>query len=855
MTLSPPGPVCVSPEHVLQGQRSCARSCAIASTPYATIAVASGEDWVASVWDASAGQPIRLLAGHARNIRQCAISEDGLIAATSGKDGSVRVWNTASGSQVWKLQLDGCGTTEACSLTPDGFTLAAIFSNKRLWKQGKDCWLVVADVKNKKQLHTWHFAPANMFQCIISRDASVVAVSLWTKEHASEVRVIDVSTSCAVRRWDCAGDRKPGIALDSCGTLVLIVDGTRLRVCDVNKAEDPRLLSSQYPYVNCSLSGDGHVAVASDQFRYFHVWDVQGGSLCAVLGGHPMRTRACAISADGRKVITACDDSKLRVWNLQNMSRSQLPDEVASSLKGTCSATLPLESSSAPMHFRSSDGEQTDQLASAASQNSSPLQEYPASRHTSESSLVSSKASISSAPRRLYADYGIASSEELSSYKCGEAGQGSMAPRTDENLITKLDDAPEDAANPQCTKLGTSGSSKRVSSGIYRNYSPLPGLIASPLGTESSSGGLSLAGGKGVPTATQRDTEPVSTIVTELSRSSASQPEYSPRLSHDDEAPTRQMRTLSSDAIEAQLGSREGSSSSSAGLKLIDAVSSEVPRANLEGNEDQMSKDPSQHSEPDQNGANIPGSSVVISHDQVSSSEKKHCRRSSTEESQFSKLRGSITDLKAREPSMRFPSVRQQLEGNPSLSLDDFLSSIYMTPQPGGTVPENSVSSSSATTATHPERRNSAANRKGLSFGAPRSLAVKADHDLDALSAEPLSSRFFEFEVCPQSRDISLVETNNCERDGILGKSDQVTSVKNSFMNAAGSLEGKLSVRQAAKISIRVADQYNAHVKQSATEGERGRAESLYAQHGCTGQGQMVDFQLFMVVTALLTYS
>jgi WD40 repeat protein len=315
-------PTLLSPARIIQAQRTCSRYCAIADTSFSSIALTSGDGSAVGVWDTNTGEPIRFLAGHARNIKGCSISGDGQIGATAGGNGAVCIWNTSTGLQIWKLQMEGCRTTEGCSLTPDGFNICAIFSNTKRRKQGKDCWIVFGNVKNKTVVRSWHFAPANIVQCAISEDATIIAVTMWTKDVLSEVRVIEISTRRSLKRWKCSLDYKPGIALDSAGRKVLIADGVQLRICDVLGDVAPRVLSSAYPYVDCVLTADGCRAIATDHHANFHVWDLQTGDICAVLEQHPMRTRACSISMNGRKAITTSEDTQIRVWNLDEIERT-----------------------------------------------------------------------------------------------------------------------------------------------------------------------------------------------------------------------------------------------------------------------------------------------------------------------------------------------------------------------------------------------------------------------------------------------------------------------------------------------------------------------------------------------------
>jgi len=99
-----------------------------------------------SVWDAAAGRRLRVLQGH--EVYDVAFSPDGklLASGSGGLDGSVRLWDWASGEEIRKFP--GQEWVQACrvAFSPDGNLLAALYrretlpgidvSNVRLWRVG-----------------------------------------------------------------------------------------------------------------------------------------------------------------------------------------------------------------------------------------------------------------------------------------------------------------------------------------------------------------------------------------------------------------------------------------------------------------------------------------------------------------------------------------------------------------------------------------------------------------------------------------------------------------------------------------------------------------------------------------------
>ena len=93
-----------------------------------------------------------------------------------------------------------------------------------------------------------------------------------------------------------------------------------LRVRHAATRESPALirdLAGHTDSVNaCAVTPDGrHVVSASDD-RTLKVWELASGRAVATLKDHPDLVTACAVTPDGRHVVSASEDRTLRVWEL-----------------------------------------------------------------------------------------------------------------------------------------------------------------------------------------------------------------------------------------------------------------------------------------------------------------------------------------------------------------------------------------------------------------------------------------------------------------------------------------------------------------------------------------------------------
>jgi WD40 repeat protein len=65
----------------------------------------------------------------------------------------------------------------------------------------------------------------------------------------------------------------------------------------------------------CAVSPDGRRIVSGSSDQTLRVWDATSGERVLTLEGHGGAVLACAVSADGRRIVSGSDDHTLRVWD------------------------------------------------------------------------------------------------------------------------------------------------------------------------------------------------------------------------------------------------------------------------------------------------------------------------------------------------------------------------------------------------------------------------------------------------------------------------------------------------------------------------------------------------------------
>jgi WD40 repeat protein len=67
-----------------------------------------------------------------------------------------------------------------------------------------------------------------------------------------------------------------------------------------------------------AVSADGRRAVSASQDHTLKVWDVESGRELRTLQGHSREVNDVAVSADGRRAVSASDDKTLKVWDVES---------------------------------------------------------------------------------------------------------------------------------------------------------------------------------------------------------------------------------------------------------------------------------------------------------------------------------------------------------------------------------------------------------------------------------------------------------------------------------------------------------------------------------------------------------
>jgi WD40 repeat protein len=287
---------------------------AVALGPDGKHALSASVDGTVRLWDAATGREVRRFAGHDGAVWSAALSPDGAFALSGGRDATVRLWDTATGKEVHTFRDHVPGVVATVAFAPDG---------KRAVSAGWDKTARVWDLVNRREERQIEF-PAPVLRAHITADGRRLV--LGTKDGV--VWVQEFATRKQIRTLEGHGAPVWGAAADRAGKTVVAGGGrdfidpkadaaTFLRVWDVEAGKEVRRLDGHADGVRTvAVTPDGVRAVTGGLDGTLRVWDLATGKEFVRIPAHPPGVECVAVSSDGRTAVSGGFDYTVRVWKL-----------------------------------------------------------------------------------------------------------------------------------------------------------------------------------------------------------------------------------------------------------------------------------------------------------------------------------------------------------------------------------------------------------------------------------------------------------------------------------------------------------------------------------------------------------
>ncbi|MEL6826217.1 MAG: TIR domain-containing protein [Pseudomonadota bacterium] len=245
------------------------------------------------------------LAGHTGYITSVSFASDGDQFATSSRDGTVRIWRKGKANEWLSEVLPGAVTqpVEVTVFSPTQRELIALSSSLRLWREtATNIWEDITPAEFPERVDRLYFSPTGNQLAVY--DLLAGSTAIWRRDDAG------------VWTFERRCPQYPATLLTdgtvSCAEIINHQGTTdSIRTFRPSHWIRPRTQPSHR-----SLSSDGHRMAMRNVEGAVLVSTLKGISPqpIAELIGHENYLTDIQVSADGRRVITASEDSTARIW-------------------------------------------------------------------------------------------------------------------------------------------------------------------------------------------------------------------------------------------------------------------------------------------------------------------------------------------------------------------------------------------------------------------------------------------------------------------------------------------------------------------------------------------------------------
>lgn len=252
-------------------------------------------------------EPVRFFPGHTARVGSIAFVPSGDRLVSVSNDGTLRVWDVATGKPLRLYRIEKCRGEAA--LSPDGRAVAASADRTVVLLDLKDGKAGQAGVREFEQVDSGfvgglRFSPDGRRLASANHDFSAV---LW-----------DVETGRLVQRLQGHQDQVRGVAFHPSGSRVVTGSYDRtVRIWDLPSGKPVRVLKGHgKPVLAVAVSPDGTTVLSGGFDHDARLWDFETGREVRRFHGHTDAINSVAFSPDGRQMATASNDHSVRLWDV-----------------------------------------------------------------------------------------------------------------------------------------------------------------------------------------------------------------------------------------------------------------------------------------------------------------------------------------------------------------------------------------------------------------------------------------------------------------------------------------------------------------------------------------------------------
>jgi WD40 repeat protein len=297
----------------------------VAWNPDGKTLASSSADGTIKLWNVASGKcsatlKARPIDYELSDVTSVAWSPNGKTLASGSYDKTIRLWDVASGKNIATFK----GHTEwvdSVTWSPDGKTLASVSDGAiKLWdvSTGKN----TATLKGHQGfINSVAWSPNG--KTLASGDANGV-IRVWNVASGKQVASIDGEDGENVLAMSYSPDGKSLASGNGC--MIGLWDMTKYKNIDTLEGHSSDLVVVVHgkqgrvyvPAVkSVAFTADGKTLASGSQDKTIRHWDVASGKCIAILKNHSDSVNSVAWSPDGKTLASASDDKTIKLWDVK----------------------------------------------------------------------------------------------------------------------------------------------------------------------------------------------------------------------------------------------------------------------------------------------------------------------------------------------------------------------------------------------------------------------------------------------------------------------------------------------------------------------------------------------------------
>ncbi|MEH1947537.1 MAG: serine/threonine-protein kinase [Nostoc sp.] len=292
----------VSLANTLQGHENSVLSVAI--TPDGKTIASSGDDGTIKLWNLATGKLIASLNGHFRQVNVVVISPDGKLLVSASDDNTIKIWNLATRKQIRTL-IGHSDSVHALAISADSETLVT---------GSDDNTIKIWDLATGEQIRTLAGHTFWVRSVAISPNGVILASGSFDKT----IKIWNLAKGYPIRTLEGNSQTVTTVAISPNGkTLATASRDRTIKLWNLATGRELRTLAGHGNTVtSVAFSADGKIVASGSRDRTIKLWNTATGEEILTLAGHTNTVTSVTFTPDGKTLVSGSEDNTIKIWRL-----------------------------------------------------------------------------------------------------------------------------------------------------------------------------------------------------------------------------------------------------------------------------------------------------------------------------------------------------------------------------------------------------------------------------------------------------------------------------------------------------------------------------------------------------------